>query len=154
MLGPGAPLGLRLQVSESIGKPLVECLLERSPKQPGDEPLVGLLRVNERRAVSRLETVDVLRLDAEGLPVQPISLGASTRWIVDVMVPGPAFQRNTDPAARSPCTDIDFTSGFQFGHFSRSVSTSQTACELAAISISAALTTGAFLLTSKAVNNL
>src|SRR5918996_2990061 len=88
------------------------------------------------------------------LPVQPISLGASTRSIVDVMVPGPAFQRKTDPAARSPCTDIDFTSGFQLGQFSRSVSTSQTACELAAISISAVLTTGAFLLTSMAVNNL
>src|ERR671919_720749 len=88
------------------------------------------------------------------LPVQPISLGASTRWIVDVMVPGPALQRNTDPAARFPCTDIDFTSGFQFGHFSRSVSTSQTACELAAISISATPTTGAFLLISKTVTNL
>src|ERR671918_831541 len=88
------------------------------------------------------------------LPVQPISLGASTRWIVDVMIPGPAFQRNTDPAARSPCTDIDFTSGFQLGQFARSVSTSQTACGPAAISISAVPTTGAFLLTSTSVNNL
>jgi hypothetical protein len=88
------------------------------------------------------------------VPVQAMSLGGSTRWIVDVIVPGPAFQRNTDPVARSPSMDIDFTSGFQLGQFGMSVSTSQTVCGLAAISILAAPTTGAFLLTSKSDGNL
>jgi hypothetical protein len=49
-------------------------------------------------------------LDPKVLPVQAISRGGSTRSIVDVIVPGPAFQRNTDPAATGPCIGIDLTS--------------------------------------------
>jgi len=39
--------------------------------------------------------------------------------------------------------DIDFTSGFQFGQFSKRVSTSQTTCGGASMSTSAVLLTGA-----------
>ena len=76
-------------------------------------------------------------------PVQAICQGGSTRWIVEVIVPGPAFQLNTDPGATGPCTAIDFTSGFQLGQCSKAVSTSHTASGAAAISISLAPTTGA-----------
>jgi hypothetical protein len=36
--------------------------------------------------------------------------------MVDVTVPGPAFQRNVEPTAGGPSVDIDRTSGFQLGH--------------------------------------
>ena len=61
---------------------------------------------------------------------------------VDTIVPGPAFQRNSDPGASGPSNDIDFTSGFQLGQFSNRVSTSQTTWGDASISISALLLTG------------
>src|SRR5438093_10830970 len=77
------------------------------------------------------------------LPVQAISHGWSTRRIVDVTVPGPAFQRNTDPSATSPSAETDLTSAFQLGHPSNAVSTSQTSCGGASISIWLAPTTGA-----------
>src|SRR5262245_48316481 len=77
------------------------------------------------------------------LPVQTIWRGGSTSSIVDVIVPGPAFQRNTEPAATSPCIETDSISGFQVGQRSNAVSTSHTSCGSAEISISAAPTTGA-----------
>src|SRR5688572_6752986 len=82
------------------------------------------------------------------VPVQAIRVGGWTSWIVEVIVPGPAFQRNTVPCARAPSVDIDLTSEFQRGQPSRSVRTSQTVCKLAPISISSAATTGAARLTS------
>src|SRR5687768_7570828 len=82
------------------------------------------------------------------VPVQAISIGGWTSWIVEVIVPGPARQRKTEPCSRPPSKDIDLTSGFHRGQLSRSVRTSQTASGLAAISISSAAPTGAFRLTS------
>ncbi len=83
------------------------------------------------------------RRDPSVLPVQANSRGGSTRRIVDVIVPGRAFQRNTDPSTTAPCMDIDFTSGFQLGQRSNVVSASQTTTGAAAISISLAPRTGA-----------
>src|SRR6185437_1975401 len=77
------------------------------------------------------------------VPVQAISFGGSTRWIVDLIVPGPAFQRNSDPSAALPSIDTDFTSGFHVGQLSIPVSTSQTASGLASISVSLWPKTGA-----------
>src|SRR5215831_186063 len=77
------------------------------------------------------------------LPVQAICRGGSTRRIVEVIVPGPAFQRKTVPGATSPWIVIDFTSGFQLGQRSNAVRASQTASGEAAISISPVPTTGA-----------
>jgi hypothetical protein len=62
---------------------------------------------------------------------------------VETIVPGPAFQRNSVPGASGPGNDIDFTSGFQFGQFSKRVSTSQTTWGGASMSTSAVLLTGA-----------
>ena len=50
----------------------------------------------------RLQRVDVDRLDPERVPVQAVRRGASTSLIVDVIVPGPAFQRNSDPSSIPP----------------------------------------------------
>src|SRR3954466_13368377 len=69
--------------------------------------------------------------------------GGSTRSSVETIVPGPAFQRNSDPGASGPAKDIDLTSGFHWGQFWKSVSTSQTAWGGASISTSAVLLTGA-----------
>src|SRR5262249_12108951 len=77
------------------------------------------------------------------LPVQAICRGGSTRWIVEVIVPGPAFQRKTVPGATLPWIVIDLTSRFQLGQRSNAVSTSQTAAGEAAISISLVPTTDA-----------
>jgi hypothetical protein len=49
------------------------------------------------------------------LPVQAIRRGRSTSWIVDVIVPGPAFQRNSVPSSSPPSIDAALTSGFQLG---------------------------------------
>src|SRR5439155_8430911 len=70
--------------------------------------------------------------------------GGSIRSSVETIVPGPAFQRNSEPGASGPVNDIDLTSGFQFGQFSNRVSTSQTTWGGASMSISALLRTGAF----------
>ena len=51
---------------------------------------------------------------------------------------GARLQRNVDPGATAPCIDIDLTSGFQLGQFSKAVSTSQTTSGSAAISIARA----------------
>src|SRR5262245_7295879 len=77
------------------------------------------------------------------LPVHAIRRGASTRLIVDVIVPGPAFQRDSVPSATAPRIDNDLTSGFQLGHRSNSVSTVQTSSAEAAISTSLAPAAGA-----------
>lgn len=50
------------------------------------------------------------------LPVQEMERGASSCRMVDVLVPGPAFQPNVEPTAGGPSVDIDRTSGFQLGH--------------------------------------
>jgi hypothetical protein len=63
-----------------------------------------------------------------------------------VIVPGPALQRKTVPAATGPSIDNDLTSLSQLGQRSKSVRTSQTASDEAAISISLLLTTGALSL--------
>src|SRR5438093_10222491 len=81
-------------------------------------------------------------------PVQEISRGGRSCRIVDVIVPGPAFQRNSDPSARRPRIDVDFTSGFQLDQCSIAVSTSQTTSGAAAISVSHIPTTGACRLTT------
>ncbi len=86
-------------------------------------------------------------------PVQANILGRSTCWRVDMIVPGPAFHRKVDPFASSPSRDADFTSGFQAGHRSMSAITAQTVSMLAAISISPAAKTGAFLLISISATN-
>src|SRR5262245_61656932 len=69
--------------------------------------------------------------------------GGSIRSSVETIVPGPAFQRNSEPGASGPAKNIDFTSGFQSGQFSNLVSTSQTTWGDASMSISAPLLTGA-----------
>jgi hypothetical protein len=53
--------------------------------------------------------------------------------MVDVIVPGPAFQRKTDPTAIGSGADIDFTPAFQLGQRLKSVSTSHTTSGGAAI---------------------
>ena len=50
--------------------------------------------------------IDIVR------PRQLTARGGSTRSSVETIVPGPAFQRNSDPGANVPSNDIDFTSGF------------------------------------------
>src|SRR6266540_7400705 len=77
------------------------------------------------------------------LPVHAISRGASIRWMVEVIVPGPAFQRKVEPSARSPCIATDLTEGFQLGQRSIDVRTSHTTSGGAVISISLAPRTGA-----------
>ncbi len=69
--------------------------------------------------------------------------GGSTSSSVETIVPGPAFQRNSEPGATGPSNDIDLTSGFHCGHCSKPVKTSQTTSGGAAISISRLLVTGA-----------
>src|SRR4051812_3553450 len=77
------------------------------------------------------------------VPVQASTRGRSTRWSVDVIVPGPAFQRKPDPSARPPCIETARTSGFQVGHASIPERTSQTTSGAAEISVSLTPTTGA-----------
>jgi hypothetical protein len=43
------------------------------------------------------------------LPVQEMERGASSCRMVDVLAPGPAFQRNVEPTAGGPSVDIDRT---------------------------------------------
>jgi hypothetical protein len=81
-------------------------------------------------------------LSAQG----PCRVSANRFVKPEVIVPGPAFQREIVRGAMGPCTLIDLTSRFQLGQHSNAVSTSRTACEEATISISLAPTTGAFLL--------
>src|SRR6266542_621973 len=76
-------------------------------------------------------------------PDHAISRGGSRRWMVEVTVLGPAFQRKVDPTTTGSCTDMALTSGFQIGQRSNAVSTSHTTSGGAAISISVRLTTGA-----------
>jgi hypothetical protein len=76
-------------------------------------------------------------------PVHPIARGRSARRMVEVIVPGPAFQRNTVPSATGPSTEISFTSGFHAGQFSRSAKRSQRDSAGAAISIAPSEKTGA-----------
>jgi len=76
-------------------------------------------------------------------PRQTTARGGSTRSSVETIVPGPAFQRNSEPGANGPPNDIDLTSGFHCGHCSNCVNTSQTTSGGAAISISRLLLTGA-----------
>src|SRR6185295_7800721 len=76
-------------------------------------------------------------------PVQASTRGRSTRWRVDVIVPGPAFQRKSDPSARPPCIETARTSGFQVGQASIPERTSQTTSGAAEISVSLTPTTGA-----------
>jgi hypothetical protein len=63
---------------------------------------------------------------------------------MDVIVPGPAFHRNTVPSATSPWTETSLTSGFQVGQPLRSAMRSHTASGEAAISICPSEKTGAF----------
>jgi hypothetical protein len=42
---------------------------------------------------------------------------------VELIVLGPAFQRNVAPSTAGPSSDADFTSGFQLGH--RSIAVTQ-----------------------------
>ena len=77
------------------------------------------------------------------VPVQAIRRSGSTSWMVDVIVPGPAFQRNAEPGPISPSNETDLTAGFQFGQRPIAVRTSQATSGAAAISISLDPTTGA-----------
>src|SRR5580765_8343158 len=76
-------------------------------------------------------------------PVQASRRGRSTRWSVEVIVPGPAFQRKSDPSASPPCIETARTSGFQVGQASIPERTSQTTSGAAEISVSLTPTTGA-----------
>src|SRR3954454_2466046 len=48
----------------------VERFLEPGAKESGNEPVIGLLRPDERRASASLEAIDVHRLEAKG-PAAP-----------------------------------------------------------------------------------
>jgi hypothetical protein len=76
-------------------------------------------------------------------PSHVMRRGGSTCSSVETIVPGPAFQRNSEAGATSPPNDIDFTCRFHSGHRSKRVRTSQTTSGGAAISISHLLVTGA-----------
>src|SRR4051794_29763817 len=77
------------------------------------------------------------------LPCQTIRCGRRASAMVEVILPGPDFQRKTKPCASSPESDlIALTSGFHSGHRSKSVNTSQTLSAGAPISISLALAIG------------
>ena len=67
---------------------------------------------------------------------------------MDLIVPGPAFQRKDVPSATGPSTETDLTSGFHVGQLSTAVTTSQTVSGAAAISNSQVPTTGADALIS------
>src|SRR3712207_2047160 len=77
------------------------------------------------------------------VPVQAMSCDGSTRCRVDVIVPGPDFQRNFVPSRSGPPSDADLTSGFQLGHAATSLRTSHTIWGEAATSISRRATAGA-----------
>src|ERR687885_687280 len=61
----GSALRLGLQVPEAARECAVERLLKAAAEEAGDESVVGLLRPHERRAVARVEYVNVHRVDAE-----------------------------------------------------------------------------------------
>src|SRR5204862_6155833 len=106
------------------------------------------LRVHQRRPLSCLEAIDVHRRIPRVFPVHAIRRGASTSRTVDVMVAGPAFQRNVVPSRNGESTAIERMSGFQLGQLSRAVRTSHTSSGAASISASAAPFTGARVLIS------
>ena len=118
----GSALRFDLQVLKATLERVVERPLESAAEEAGDEPVIGLLGAHERRAVTRLEGVDVDR-------AEPSS--------VDVIVAEPDFQRKTDPSERPPSIETDFTSGFQLGQRSMPVRTSHTSSRAAAISAAA-----------------
>jgi hypothetical protein len=76
-------------------------------------------------------------------PVQAIIWGLFNCKIVELIVPGPAFQLNFDPTASGPCKEAALISGFQSGHRSMAANTSQTTSALAATVISPVAVTGA-----------
>src|SRR6478672_9339044 len=61
----GSAFGLDLQVARAVGERDVEPLLEQAAEDANDEPVVGLLALDERVAATSLENVNVDRLDAE-----------------------------------------------------------------------------------------
>jgi hypothetical protein len=67
---------------------------------------------------------------------------------VDLIVAGPDFQRNFEPASTTPSREADLTAGFQLGQRSIVVRTFHTISGGAAISISDRPTTGACSLIS------
>ena len=85
-------------------------------------------------------------------PVQAIIWGLFNCKIVELIVPGPAFQLNLDPTASGPCKEAALISGFQSGHSSMAAKTSQTTSALAATVISPAAVTGALRLIFKFVS--
>src|SRR5688572_4417314 len=77
------------------------------------------------------------------LPVQAMRRGRSTCSIVELIVPGPAFQRNVEPGATGPSSADDLTSGFHDGQSSIAVSTPHTVSSGAPTSSLAVAETGA-----------
>ena len=78
----GGPLGLGLQVAETVLERLVERLLQRPAEHPGDDPPQRLLGPHVRRLALLLEVPDVRRLDAERLPRpgDDVRTGRRARW--------------------------------------------------------------------------
>jgi hypothetical protein len=130
-------------VLEALFERLVQRLLELASEEPSEQAGERLLGLHGRPAVARLRCHSCIALIDIVRPRQLIIRGGSTCSSVETIVPGPAFQRNSEPGATGPSNDIDFTSRFHCGHSSKCVRTSQTASGGAAISISRLLLTGA-----------
>jgi outer membrane biosynthesis protein TonB len=77
------------------------------------------------------------------VPVHAIARPGSTARSVEVIVPGPAFQRKRVPGSSGPSSDAEPTSGFQLGQPSMSPRTSQTTSGGASIVVAALATAGA-----------